>query len=89
MYYLPSMLLRIPDKVNKVGNEALQDWVLDVQQPTIKAVVGSNVSQLHGSFLAGLLCPQQQLTQQGPICPLCDKGSQHLLKSCTWMSTDM
>ena len=68
----------IPDEVNKVGHMAVQNRVLNVQQPAIKAIEECNVGQLHRCGLCTLLCPQQQLTKDGPSLPLCDKSTQDL-----------
>ena len=67
-----------PDEVHESGHMAVQDRVLDVQQPAVKAIEGCNVGQLQRSSLCTLLCPQQQLTQDGASLPLCDEGAQDL-----------
>lgn len=78
LHCIHDFVLLIPDEVKKVGYQLLQNRVLNVQQPTIKAIVGCDLGQLHGSCLARLFCPEQQLTQQGAICPLCDESAQDL-----------
>lgn len=67
--------------MDKIGDQAVQDGVLNVEQPAIKAIEGGNVGQLQGSCLGRLLCKQQQLTQNGSCLPLCDECAQYL-QSC-------
>ena len=68
----------VPNEVHKVGHMAVQNRVLNVQQPAIKAIENCNVGQLQRSSLCTLLCPQQQLTQDGASLPLCDESTQDL-----------
>ena len=71
-------MFTIPDEVHKGGDMTVQDRVLNVQQPAIKAIVGRNVGQLQRSSLCTLLCPQQQLTKDGASFPLCDECAKYL-----------
>ena len=70
--------LSVPDEVHKVGHMTMQNRVLNVQQPAVKAIEGCNAGQLQRSGLCTLLCPQQQLTQDGAGLPLCDESAQDL-----------
>ena len=54
----------LPNEPDEIWDQAAQNWVLDVKQPAVKAIVDSDLRQLHCRSLSTLLCPQHQLTQQ-------------------------